>query len=421
MLSARRNRELALLLLAFSFSGSVFLSIAAARSLQAADFVPLLAASAAFFFLVHIFLRFYSTQSDPYLLPLAALISSLGLAVIYRLNPERAFYQLGWIGISTLLLIILLIALKDHRRLEEYKYLLGIAGVVLLLSPIFFGVEIRGARLWLRFFSFSFQPAELAKILLVFFLAAYLSEKKELLSVGTRKLMGLWFPETKYFGPLLAMWGISLAILVWEKDLGSSFLFFSLFLGLIYLATGRGIYVSLGSFLFLLGATSCYFLYPHVRTRIDLWLNPWQDLTGKGYQLGQSLFAIASGRLFGSGLGLGYPNLIPAAHTDFIFSSWLEEAGFIGGLGLILVYLVFASRGFRAALTARDEYSKLLAAGLTLAFSVQTFVIMAGVTRLIPLTGITLPFFSYGGSSVLANFIVLGLLLKISAAGEMRG
>lgn len=417
MAFTKRNRELLLLLPAFSLSAVAFYSVSITRSRDAVEYVALLAASAIFFILIHLVQRFFLPDSDPYLLPVTAQISFLGLAMIYRLNPDRAFYQLGWMGISALLLIIILIALKNYRLLGEYKYLLGVSGLVLLLAPIFFGVEIRGAKLWLQIFSFSFQPAELAKILLVFFLAAYLTEKKELLEVGTRQIMGVWLPETRYIGPVLMMWGISLAVLILEKDLGSSFLFFALFLSLIYLATGRMIYVNLGLFLFLLGATSCYFLYPHVQTRIDLWLNPWQDLGGKGYQLSQSLFAIASGRLFGSGLGLGYPTLIPAAHTDFIFSAWLEETGFIGGLGLLLLYLLFAYRGFKTALRAGDEYGRLLAGGLTFIFSLQTFVIIAGVTRLIPLTGITLPFFSYGGSSVLANFILLGLLLKISSFG----
>lgn len=420
MFSGRRNRELILLVLVYLLLGSAFVSIALARSIPQEEFVPLLAASSAFFFLTHLVLRIFSPGSDPYLLPLAALIGSLGLAMIYRLNPEKAFYQLAWIGLSLFLLMLILVFLKNYHRLADYKYLLAVTGLGLLLSPIFFGVEIRGARLWLKLFNFSFQPAEIAKILLVLFLAAYLSEKKELLSVGTRRLMGLWLPETKHFGPLLVMWGISLAILVWEKDLGSSFLFFSLFLGLLYLATGRGIYVAFGVLLFSLDATGCYYLYDHVQVRIDLWFNPWQDLSGKGYQLGQSLFAIAAGRLFGAGLGLGNPNLIPAAHTDFIFSSWLEETGFLGGLGLLLVYLLFAYRGFKTALTSGKEYGKLLAGGLAFAFSIQTFVIMGGVTRLIPLTGITLPFFGYGGSSLLANFILLGFLLNISEEREEK-
>jgi cell division protein FtsW len=303
---------------------------------------------------------------------------------------------------------------KNYTRLKDYKYVFALVGLVLLIAPMLAGTEKYGARLWLNIGGVSFQPSEIAKILMVIFLAAYLEEKRELLAIANKKLLGIWLPPFKHFGPLLLMWLISLAILIFEKDLGSSLLFFGIFLSMIYIATGRRIYIISGIILFLLGATTCYYLFAHVQIRIDIWLNPWVDVAGKGYQIAQSLFAIASGDLAGTGLGRGFPTYIPAVHTDFIFSALAEEMGFMGGLAVITAYLLFICRGFRIALTSKDEFGKLLAAGLASAFALQVFIIIGGVTKLIPLTGITLPFMSYGGSSILANFVLLALFLAIS-------
>jgi cell division protein FtsW len=373
------------------------------------------------FILVHIAERFSVRMSDPLLLPLTAFLSSLSLIMIYRLKPDFFNLQSLWILLGIAILIGSLLLTKNYERLKSYKYLFALLGLILLLSPILFGTEKYGAKLWLKIGAISFQPSEIAKILIVIFLAAYLEEKRELLSIANKRFLKIWIPEFKHFGPLLLMWLISLAILVFEKDLGSSLLFFGIFLSMLYVATGRKIYVIAGILLFLIGATSCYYLFPHVQTRIDIWLNPWQDVAGKGYQIAQSLFAIASGDLSGVGLGRGYPTYIPAVHTDFIFSALAEELGLIGGFAVIISYLIFVCRGFRIALAAKDEFGKLLAVGLTSAFALQVFIIIGGVTKLIPLTGITLPFMSYGGSSILANFILLALLLVISEKANTEG
>lgn len=366
------------------------------------------------FFLVHVAERFSVSGSDPLLLPLTAFLSSLSLIMIYRLKPLLFYLQSLWILIGLSFLIILLFLIKDYARLKDYKYVFALVGLALLLAPILLGTEKHGAKLWLTFGGISFQPSEIAKISIVIFLAAYLEEKRELLAIANKKFLNIWLPPFKHFGPLLLMWLVSLAVLVFEKDLGSSLLFFGIFLSMLYVATGRKIYVIAGILLFLIGAVSCYYVFPHVRARIDIWINPWQDVAGKGYQIVQSLFAIASGDVAGAGLGRGYPTNIPAVQTDFIFSALAEELGLIGGFALIIAYILFVLRGFRIALTSQDEFGKLLAVGLTSAFGLQVFIIIGGATRLIPLTGITLPFMSYGGSSILANFILLALLLAIS-------
>jgi cell division protein FtsW (lipid II flippase) len=250
--------------------------------------------------------------------------------------------------------------------------------------------------------------------LIVIFFAAYLSEKRELLSVFTRKIGAVSVPDLKHLGPMLMFWVISLGLLIIQKDIGASLLFFGLFLVMLYVATGRGIYTAIGTALFAAGATFTATVFSHVATRIQIWLNPWADPTGKSYQLVQSLYAIGSGGVWGSGLGRGYPNLIPVVTTDFIFSAFGEEIGLVGIIALLGLYLVFVGRGLNIAVKTNDEFGKLLAVGLTAVFAIQTFVIVGGVTRLVPLTGITLPYLSYGGSSILANFILAGLLIVIS-------
>jgi len=418
-----RIRESSLLLLVFLFAiiGAILvdLSDVSGVSLGAiflAGILSLLILAA------HLANRFFLKEADYSLLPCAFLLASFGAIMIYRLKPSLVWFQLVWVGIGILTMTFTLVFFggKNYRVLENYKYICALTGVVLLLSPIFFGREIYGAKLWLRVGPFSFQPAEIAKLLVIIFLAAYLKEKSELLSTSTRKLRNMVVPDIKHFGPLLIMWAISLAILVLEKDLGSSLLFFGTFLVMLYVATGRIAYVAVGIALFTVGGAACYGIFPHIQTRVDIWLNPWLDATGRGYQIVQSLFAIASGGVSGTGIGLGYPSHIPAVHTDFIFSAICEELGFLGGAAVILTYLLVTYRGLKIGLQARDDFGKLLAVGLTSAFAIQSWIIMAGVTKLAPLTGITLPFMSYGGSSILSNFILLGLLLSISAESSPK-
>lgn len=410
---SRRNIELVLLLAAALPVLLVFaLAAGAARgTIVASDFVaPLLIVAA--FCAVHVMARRFAPGADPTLLPIAELLSGFGLAVVGRLDATLARPQLIWVLIGVTVLGVVLALVPSLERLARYKYTIMLAGLILLLLPALIGHEINGAKLWLRIGSMSFQPAEIAKILVVLFLAAYLSEFREVLSVSTRKVWGLHLPAARHLGPLLLMWAVSLVVLVAEKDLGSSLLFFGVFLVMITVATGRWSYALVGSVLFAFGATAAFFLFGHVRVRVDIWLHPFADAAGTGYQLVQSLFAFAAGGMSGVGIGRGLPTRIPFVATDFIFSAIGEEFGLLGGAAIVIAYLVLCLRGLSTAVRARSDMAALTATGLVATLGLQSFVIVGGVTRLIPLTGITLPFVSYGGSSILSNFILLGLLMR---------
>jgi len=353
---------------------------------------------------------------------------------IYRLNPTNAFRQGLWIVVALgAFAATLLVLHRDYRRLESYKYLFGLTAIGLLVLPAVpgLGTSVNGARLWIHFGSLQFQPGELAKVFLIVFLAGYLREKREVLAQG----------RLKDFGPLLLIWGGAMLVLVETNDLGSALLYFGIFLAMLYVATGRLLYVGLGAGLFVAGAAGVYQLVAHVRDRVTIWLHPWTDhavycgINGKmlprqdcaSYQLVKSLYSVAHGNWFGTGLGKGTfettegHQLIPYLNTDFIYSALAQELGLVGVAALLLVYMLFVARGFKIAMLADDGFSKLLAVGLTFAFALQTFIIVGGILRLIPLTGITLPFVSYGGSSVVANFVLLaGLLLVSNRANAER-
>jgi len=415
---SRRNTEALLLAVAILPVLLIFvlLQTSLTRQFDPGDLlIP--AALAGAFAAAHLAVRKLAPAADPVLLPLTALLCGLGLAFVTRLAPELATLQLYWLLIGVAALVVTLVAIPSLERLARYKYTIGLAGLALLISPALFGVEINGARLWLRFAGMSFQPGEVAKILLVLFLAAYLAENREVLSVSTRRVIGIWLPPARQLGPLLVMWAVSLFVLVMSRDLGSSLLYFGIFLVAIYAATGRIAYVLTGMGLFVVGATVAYSIFGHVRSRVAIWIDPFSDTFGRGFQLVQSLFSLADGGILGLGPGNGFSELIPFAETDFIFTAIAEELGLVGGVAFILAYLVFCMRGLSTAARARSDFSALVAAGLTGAFALQVFVIIGGVTRLIPLTGITLPFVSYGGSSILANFILLALLLRAGDAG----
>jgi cell division protein FtsW (lipid II flippase) len=374
----------------------------------------------ALFAIAHIGRRVLAPYADPYLLPVTALLSTLGILVIYRLNEKLALQQAMWLVVGLVAFLLVLVFVRDLKVLRDYRFVIGIAGLLLLLFTAIFGREINGARLWVAFGPVRFQPAEFGKILLVVFFAAYLVDIREALTVSTRRVLGVPLPPFRYLAPLLTIWVLSMVLMIFMKDLGTSLLFFGALLALLYVATGRFFYVVVGLVLFVAGAALLYFIFPHVQTRIDIWLDPWKDPSGKGYQIVQSLFALAAGGLFGRGLGQGYlimqsgHTIIPALETDFIFSAIGEELGLVGAVGIILLFLIFTYRGFRIAARARDDFSRLLATGLTSIFALQAFLIMGGVIKLIPLTGITLPFVSYGGSSIVANFVLLALLLRTS-------
>ena len=381
----------------------------------------------------HLFLRWRLPYADPYLFPLCAALAAVGLVVIYRINDKLAFDQASVFVLGLVLFCLTIVFLRDYHVLERYRYLIATAGILLLLAPYITRHPVNGAYLSLQVGPVAFQTAELAKICIVIFLASYLAENRELLSVAARRVLGLTIPPLKHFGPLLAVWGAAMLMLVFIKDLGSSLMFFGAFLALLYVATGRFSYVLVGLVIFFLGAYAIGSSIQHVQDRVDIWVDPFAPHGPEGAgQIQQSLFAQADGGLFGRGLGESllkltgpfaphceqpFPDcgsILPAPHTDFIFAVITMELGLFGACGLILIYALIAARGFKTAVMAPDGFSKLLATGLTAVFALQAFVIIGGVTKVIPLTGVTLPFVSFGGSSVVANMILLALLLLIS-------
>jgi len=369
------------------------------------------------YLVAHLITRIALPAADPYLLPLAALLTGIGLTEIYRIDPELALRQGVWIVVGLSLYAVLAFVVRDYRRLDSVKYVLAVTALVLLVLPALpvIGQTINGATLWVKIGPITFQPGEIAKVLFVVFLAGYLRDNRELLSGGLGRR-----PSLKHFGPLLLIWGGAMLVLFLTNDLGGGLLFFSVFLAMLYVATGRWAYVAIGLVLFAVGAYGLYHVVPHVEDRVLIWLHPWSDPYGNGYQLVQSIYAISGGGLFGTGLGQGVlltsggAPYIPFLQTDFIFSAIAQELGLAGAVGVVLLYVLFVYRGFKIATLADDGFSKLLAAGLTATLGLQTFLILGGVTGLIPLTGITLPFVSYGGSSIVANFLLLGLLLAVS-------
>ncbi|MGN6215357.1 MAG: FtsW/RodA/SpoVE family cell cycle protein [Solirubrobacterales bacterium] len=381
----------------------------------------------AYFFAVclatHVFLRFRLPNADPYLFPLMATLTAFGFVMIYRIEETLARDQANWFLLGLVLFALTIYFLRDYDVLERYRYTIAIGGLLLLLAPRLPGIgqQVNGAYLGVQLGPIAFQPAEFSKIAIVVFLASYLREHREVLIVGARRVLGVTLPPLKHFGPMLVVWGASMFMLVFIRDLGSSLMFFAAFLALLYVATGRFSFVVIGMAMFFLGAWFFATTVPHVHERVDVWLHPYSEAQRSGYQILQSIFSQADGGLFGKGFGQalitepGTHNvLLPAAQTDTIYSLIVNEAGLFGAVGVILVYLLITARGFKIALLAGDGFSKLLATGLTAVFAIQAFVIIGGVTRVIPLTGVTLPLISYGGSSIVANFVLLALLLLVS-------
>ncbi len=374
-------------------------------------------------FATHVYLRIRLPNADPYLFPLVATLTAFGLVMIYRIDDGLARDQANWFVLGLVLFALTIHFLRDYEVLERYRYTIAVVGLLLLLAPRLPGIgqQVNGAYLGVKIGPLAFQPAEFSKICIVVFLASYLREHREVLIVGARRVLGVTLPPLKHFGPMLVVWGASMFMLVFIRDLGSSLMFFAAFLALLYVATGRFSFVVIGMAMFVLGAWFFASTVPHVHDRVEIWLDPYVDPGGTGYQLLQSIFAQADGGLFGQGFGQamitipGTDNaLLPAAQTDMIYALIVNEVGLFGACGVVLVYLLVAARGFKVALLANDGFSKLLATGLTAVFAIQAFVIIGGVTRVIPLTGVTLPFISYGGSSIVANFVLLALLLLIS-------
>ena len=387
---------------------------------NSADIPPdlwlILAGVIALFVVAHLAVRKFAPEADPTLLPLVAFLTGFGFMMISRLDRDLARVQAVWALVGVVAFVVTLAVVKRIRTLERYRYTFLLLGVLALILPLFPGVgeEINGARLWVRFGPLNFQPGEAAKVLLVIFFAAYLVDKRELLKEGTRRIGRMSLPDPKYLGPLLLAWSASVLIMVRQKDLGSSLLFFAVFTAMLYITTERVSYLLVGLVLFLGGATIAYHLFNHVQERVATWRNPWPVSQSTGFQLVQSLFAFGSGGFSGAGLGLGNPKTIPNVATDFVFSAIGEELGLIGGVAVIVAVMLMCGSGYRIAVQSERPFSKLFAAGLTTIIGLQTFVIIGGVTRVIPLTGVTLPFVSYGGSSLVANFVIIALLIRIS-------
>jgi cell division protein FtsW (lipid II flippase) len=372
------------------------------------------------FLVAHVVVRRFAPRADPALFPTAGVLTGLGFAMIFRLSGGLAAEQITWIAVGLVLFILTLIAIPDHRRLDAYTYTIGLVGLLLLLLPIVPGIgrTINGARLWVSLGPFTFQPSELGKVLIVVFLASYLDAKRELLSIGTSGVGPLRIPPLKHLAPLIVAWATSLAVLFLEKDLGASLLYFAIFVVMLWVATGRAAYLAIGFLLFAAGAAMGYVAFAHVQLRVDIWLHALDParVHDFGYgQLAQAQFGMATGGLVGAGLGRGSPELIPYASTDFIFAAIGEELGLFGTVAILLLFVTLVGKGLRAALRSSDAFGTLLATGLSAILAIQAFVIVGGVTRVIPLTGVTLPFVSYGGSSLVSNFVLLALLVRVSA------
>ncbi|ENO18403.1 cell division protein FtsW [Schaalia cardiffensis F0333] len=377
-------------------------------------------------------IRFLAPYSDPVILPIAVALTGLGLAMIYRLDQSYqqldqaivGMRQLMFVGVAIILAAIVLVLVKDHRRLRSFTYTFGFLSLLLLLLPMVpgLGVETYGARVWIRIAGVSFQPGELVKITLAIFFAGYLVRNRDNLAIGGRKFLGMRLPRARDLGPILVVWLIGILILVLQRDLGTSLLFFGLFVAILYVATNRVSWLVIGFAMFAPAVLVAVQVFPHVANRFHVWLHALDEdvytQVGGSYQLVQSLFGQASGGLMGTGWGRGYPQLVPLANSDFILSSLAEELGLTGLLAILVLYLILIERGLRTAISVRDGFGKLLATGLSFSLAIQVFVVLGGITRLIPLTGLTAPFLAAGGSSMVSSWLTIALLLRLSDAAR---
>ncbi len=421
--TVRRNTELGLILLGTLVTvGAYLLASLAEDATIPANIGPFLAVLLGLQLAAHLAVRRLAPEADGTLVPIAGLLNGLGYVFIVRLDEAKpgahdlAGLQSAWAVVGIVAFVGTLLVIRRVRDLERYRWTIGLAGVTLLLLPLLPGIgrTINGAKIWVGIGPVSFQPGEFAKILLALFFASYLVEKRELLAVSRFRVGPLSLPDLKHLGPVLLAWGVSLLVMVREKDLGSSMLFFALFVALLWVATERASYLLIGVVLFAGGAVLANHEFSHVQERVEVWLDPWKDPKGDGYQIVESQFAFAAGGVSGTGIGLGSPTRIPYAETDFIFAAIGEELGLIGATGVLVCYLLMIGAGLRTALRTSVPFERLLATGLTVLLGLQSFLIIAGVTRVLPLTGVTLPFVSYGGSSLVANYVLLALLLRIS-------
>jgi cell division protein FtsW (lipid II flippase) len=422
----RRNSEFALICFATLVTGTALLIVEANQEQGLSwDLLTYTLAFLTLFSCAHLAVRRFAPYADPLLLPVVALLNGLGLVLIHRLDLTAgrpsdgpgAEQQMLWTLVGVAGFTMVVVFLKDHRVLARFDYICGAAGLVLLAIPALLPSslsETNGAKIWIRLPGFTIQPAEFSKILLLIFFAGVLVTKRNLFTSAGKHFLGMDLPRPRDLAPLLAAWMISVGVMVFEKDLGTSLLLYASFLVMVYVATERFSWVVIGMGLFAAGSVVAYHLFGHVRSRVQTWIDPFADPEGAGYQIVQSKFSFATGGVFGTGLGNGQPGTVPAASTDFITAVVGEELGLVGLSGVLLLYTIVIVRGLRTAIAVRDSFGKLLAAGLASTLAIQLFIVVGGVTGLIPLTGLTTPWLSYGGSSLVANYILLGILVRIS-------
>lgn len=388
-----------------------------------ANIIPFLLIVLVLLMTAHLAVRKLAPDADPVLLPTIALLNGFGYVVIAGLNERLAAAQATWTAVAIAAFVGTLWFVKRPRDLERYRYTFALVGLGLLLLPLVPGIGYdagSGSRIWVQIGPINFQPGEVAKVALAIFFAAYLADQRELIATSQWRLGPLRLPHPKYLGPVLVAWAVTLVVMFYQKDLGSSLLFFALFVVMLWVATQRASFLVIGGGLFAAGALFAWRSFGHVRTRVDIWLDPWKDPSGTGFQIIQGLFAMASGGITGTGLGMGGDTRIPAAENDFIFAVMVQELGLAGGAIVLIAYLLIVGSGLRIAQSTEIAFDKLLATGLTLLIGLQAFIILAGVIRLLPLTGVALPFISYGGSSLVMNYVLLAILLRISDQTAQR-
>jgi cell division protein FtsW (lipid II flippase) len=424
-----RNLELVLLLFACAIVGSAIALVQLGALGKLDGSVLLIGTLLGVLALgMHVAMRFVATEADPFILPVITVLNGLGIAEIYRLDISRhlsgwesaGVRQMAWTAMAMIIALAVILIIRNHRVLQRYRYVAMFTGIVLLLLPMLpvIGQTVNGARLWISIGSFNFQPGELAKIALAIFFAGYLVTARDSLSLMGRKFLGMRFPRARDLGPILIIWVAAMAVLIFQRDLGTALLYFGLFLVMIYVATGKASWVILGLILFVGGALVASRVLGYVGSRFNSWLDAFSpavyDKQGGSYQLVQGIFGLAHGGLIGTGWGQGRPGITPLAESDFIISSLGEELGLAGLFAILALYLLFVSRGFRIAFAGQDDFGRLLGVGLSFVIALQVFIVLGGVTRVIPLTGLTTPFLAAGGSSLVANWIIAALLLRLS-------